>query len=139
MAHSHVQRLLREGMELDELEQDGDGDYAFRHGTAAYFLSVHPDGHAVRIWSHAVQGTKATAPVLREVNDANRRLVQSRAYVDGPTLVVECIVPVKPLTVAHLMGACHEVACTADRLGSLVAAVHGGQVWFDQEVEEATG
>ena len=37
MAHSHVQRLLREACEVDEVKQDEDGDYAFRHGTAAWF------------------------------------------------------------------------------------------------------
>ena len=136
MAHSHVQRMLREGMELDEVSQDRDGDYPFRHGTAMYYLSVGRGGHLLRIWSAAAYGVKPTKPVLREVNSTNERLVHSRAYMSDETLMVEAIVPIEPLVPGYLVAVCHEVGCTADRVGQLLAAVHGGQVSFDEECEE---
>lgn len=126
MAHSHVQRMLREACGTDEVVQDEDGDYPFRHNTAAWFASVHPQGHLVRIWSRAVTGVRPTAAVLREVNATNVRMLHSRAYLQHDSLVIEAIVPVEGLEREHLAALCHEVGCTADRLGELLATVHGG-------------
>lgn len=136
MAHSHVQRMLREGMGLDEVEQDCDGDYPFRHGTAMYYLSVGRGGHLLKIWSHAAYGVKPTKSVLREVNSTNERLMHCRAYMSGETLVVEAFVPIQPLVPGYLVAVCHELGSTADRVGQLLAAVYGGQVVFDDETEE---
>jgi hypothetical protein len=137
MAHSHVQRMLREAMELDEVKQDDDGDYPFRHGTAMYYLSVGRGGHLVRIWSYAVHGLKHKGPVLREVNEANEQLTHARAYLRAGTLVVEAIIPIQPLVPAYLAAVCEEVGETADRVGHLMAAVHGGVGAFDFESEDA--
>jgi hypothetical protein len=137
MAHSHVQRMLREGMELEEVKQDCDGDYPFRHGTAMYFLSVGRDGHMVKIWSHAVFGLKATAPVLREINETNERLMHCRAYISGGLLVIEAVLPIEPLVPGYLVAVCTEVGEAADRIGHLMAAVHGGIVAADFESEAA--
>ncbi len=139
MAHSHVQRLLREGMGLDELVQDREGDYPFRHGTAMYYLSVVHGGHMVKIWSYCVFGLKATAPVLREINAANARLVHCRMFLCGSTLEVEAFLPIELLVPGYLVAVCAEVGETADSIGQLMAAVHGGSVCFDDEVETADG
>ena len=125
-------------MELDEVRQDCDGDYPFRHGTAMYYLSVGRGGHLLKIWSHAAYGVKPTKPVLREVNSTNERLMHCRAYMSGETLMVEAFVPIEPLVPAYLTAVCHEVGCTADRVGQLLAAVHGGQVVYADESEEAS-
>jgi hypothetical protein len=37
----------------------------------------------------------------------------------------------------YLAAVCHEVGSTADRVGQLLAAVHGGHVAFEDETEEA--
>lgn len=138
MAHSHVQRLLREGMELDEVMQDCDGDYPFRHGSAAYFLSVSPTGHMVKIWSRAVSGVTTRAAVLREVNELNGQLLHSRAYVKDSALMIEAVLAVEELTKDHLVAVCFEVGGASDAVGPMVATVHGGCVWFeDDEVEES--
>ncbi len=54
MARSHVRQLLRDGMELDEVAMDADGDSQFRHGTAMYYVSTLFGGYMTRIWSNAV-------------------------------------------------------------------------------------
>lgn len=137
MAHSHVQRMLREAMELEEVKQDGDGDYPFRHGGAVYYLSVGRGGHLVKIWSHAVYGVKNTLAVLREVNEANEQLMHCRVFLSGGTLVVEAFLPIEPLEPAYLAAVCCEVGTVADRMGQLMAAVHGGIVAHDFESEGA--
>src|SRR5687767_6255425 len=117
MAHSHVQRMLREGMELDEVRQDCDGDYPFRHGTAMYYLSVGRGGHMVKVWSSCVFGLKETAAVLREINATNARLMHSRMFVASGTLQIEAFLPVLGLVSRHLAAVCHEVGDTADTVG----------------------
>jgi len=136
MAHSHVQRMLREGMELERVEQDSDGDYPFRHGTAMYYLSVGSSGHLLKIWAHAAYGVNPTKSVLREVNSTNEQLMHCRAFMSGETLTIEAFVPIESLIPGYLAAVCHEVGCTADRVGQLLAAVHGGRVLFEDETEE---
>ena len=137
MARSHVRQLLRDGMELDEVRMDPDGDFPFRHGTAVYFVSVVHCGHMVRIWSHAVYGVKESKPVLREVNSTNESLVHARAFVQAEAVVVEAYLPVEFLEAGYLTAVCYEVGRTADQLGELVSTVHGGRVFFEDM--EATG
>ena len=137
MAHSHLQRMLREGMELDEVGQDCDGDYPFRHGTAVYYPSVGRDGHMVKIWSNVVFRLKGTAAVLREINATNERLMHCRMFLSGTTLQVEAFLPIQPLVPGYLTAVCAEVGETADSVGQLMAAVHGGCIAFDDELEAA--
>lgn len=137
MAHSHVQRMLREGMELDTVVQDNDGDYPFRAGTAMYYVSVGNHGHMVKVWSHAVYGLKRSKAVLREVNSTNERLTHGRAYLQAGHLVVEALVPVQFLTPAYLAAVCEEVGRTADRVGQLLATVHNGTLCFADAIEAA--
>jgi hypothetical protein len=136
MAHSHVQRMLREGMGIEDVLQDGDGDYPFRQGTALYYLSVGHGGHLLRIWSAAAYGVQPTKPVLREVNATNQGAMHCHAFMAGTTLMIEAFVPIESLMPAYLAAVCQEVGSTADHVGQLLAAVHGGQVACAEETEE---
>ena len=80
------------------------------------------------VWSRAVDGLAVTKPVLREVNDANAWLVLSRTWVQGNGVMVEGCLPVETMRSEDLRALCSEVGTTADRLGSMLSAVHGGQV-----------
>ncbi len=68
--------------------------------------------------------------VLRELNETNASLLLARVFADGSSLVVEGCLPVEPLQARDLALLCQEVGSTADRLGSLLSAVHGGQQAF---------
>lgn len=92
-----------------------------------------------RIWSNAVYGVKEKGAVLREVNSTNQSLYHGRAFVQNSTLVIEAYLPIDPLEPAFLAAVCCEIGSTADRLGQLVATVHGGSVMFDGEDIEAAG
>lgn len=128
MARSHVKELVREAFEVTEVVVDADGDLPFTNGTAVFYVSVVGGGRLVRVWSAAVQGLAVTKPVLREVNDANAALVLARAWVQGSGVMVEGCLPVETVRAEDLRALCAEVGATADRLGSMLAAVHGGQV-----------
>ncbi len=130
MARSHVKELAREAFELDDVVVDGDGDLPFRHGTAMYYLSVVSGGRLLRVWSHAVSGLHVNKAVLRELNEANASLLLARVFAEGSSVIVEGCLPVEPLQARDLALLCQEVGGTADRLGSLLAAVYGGQQAF---------
>lgn len=137
MAHSHVQRLLREGLELEEVVQDCDGDYALRQGNASYYVSVSNRGHMVKIWSHATYGLKRSKQVLREVNETNEHLMYSRAFLRDGHLMIEAILPISVLSAWFLGSVCREVGSTADQVGQLFATVHGGILCSAGEIESA--
>ncbi len=93
-----------------------------------FYVSVVAGGRLVRVWSLAVDGLAVTKPVLREVNDTNARLVLACTWVQGRGVMVEGCLPVETVRVEDMRALCAEVGTTADRLGSMLAAVHGGQV-----------
>ena len=135
MAHSHVERRLREAMGLTEVKRDPDGDIPFRYGTAAYFITVSDDGMLARIWSPAVRDLRPTAPVLRELNAVSAELAFARVVLRSGCAYVEASTPIQELTADHLLQLCDEVGSSADGLGQMLAAVHGGTVFFPLGVE----
>ena len=132
MARSHVKELAREAFELEDVVVDADGDLPFPFGTAMFYVSVVRDGHLLRVWSQAVAGIHVNKAVLREINAANSHLVLARAYATESAVVVEGCLPVETLRAIDLRAVCYEVGMTADKLGSLLAAVHGGHVVFPE-------
>jgi hypothetical protein len=135
MARSHVKELVREAFELDEVVVDGDGDLPFPCGTAMFYVSLIRRGRMVRIWSQAVAGIKVNKAVLKEINEVNRGLMLARAWADDDAVWVEGRLPVEVLRVPDVGALCMEVGTTADRVGSMLAAVHGGVVAFPDAAE----
>jgi hypothetical protein len=130
MARSHVKELARAAFELEEVVVDEDGDLPFSSGTAMYYASVVLGGQVLRVWSRAVSGIQVNKAVLREIDEANRNVLFARVYTRGPNVFVEGSLPVESLRVKDLAFLCTEVGGTADRVGSMLAAVHGGRVAF---------
>jgi hypothetical protein len=128
MARSHVRELVREAFELSELVVDDDGDLPFPCGTALFYVSVVRDGRFVRVWSRVVGGIEPKKAVLREVNDANAGLTLARVHASVSAVWVEGLLPLEPLRARDLAALCFEVGTTADQLGQMLAAVHGGSV-----------
>lgn len=130
MARSHVKELAREAFELEQVVVDADGDLPFPCGTALFYVSVVKDGRFCRVWARAVTGVAASKQLLAEVNEVNATLTVARAYVHDRAVWVEGQLPVETLRPQDLAGLCYEVGTTADRIGSMTAAVHGGVVAF---------
>jgi hypothetical protein len=128
MARSHVKELVRTAFELDELVVDADGDLPFPCGTAMFYLSVVGGGRLLRVWSRAVSGIRINKPVLREINEVNGGFALARAWATDDEVWVEGCLPVETLRPRDIGALCTEVGMTADRLGSMLAAVYGGRV-----------
>ena len=132
MARSHVTALVREAFGLEDVVVDEDGDIPFPCGTALSYASVVREGRLLRVWSRAVAGVHVGKQVLREINDANANATLVRVYATGSAVWVEGSLPVECLRVPDVRALCLEVGTTADRLGSLLATVHGGQVTWPE-------
>jgi hypothetical protein len=135
MARSHVKELMREAFELDEVIVDADGDLPFPCGTAMVYVSLARRGRMLRVWSRAVDGLRINKPVLREINEVNTGLTLARVWATDDAVWVEGCLPVEVLRVCDVGVLCTEVGMTADRIGSMLAAVHGGRVAFPDAAE----
>ena len=128
MARSHVKELVRDAFTLEEVVVDDDGDLPFPCGTAMLYLSVVGNGRLLRVWSRAVAGIKVNKPVLSEINEVNAGLTVGRVWATGDEVWVEGCLPVQIARPRDVGALCYEVGTTADRLGSMLAAVYGGRV-----------
>ena len=128
MARSHVKELAREAFGLQEVMVDADGDLPFPVGTAMVYVSVEHAGRTVRAWSRSVYGIEPKKSVLRELDEANAQATLARLYTRGDCVVVEAVLPTTTLRPGDLGRLVAEVGCTSDRVGSMLAAVHGGWV-----------
>src|SRR4051812_23591556 len=92
---SHVERLLQDEWDACRVACDNDGDYGFRRGTAAGWVSILDTGPVmVRVWAHAAFGVRASAKLFRELNDINSRTSTAKVFwVDGVVMVSQTISP----------------------------------------------
>ena len=131
---SHVERLLQDEWQVCRVAKDGDGDYMFRNGTAAGWVSVlSSEPVMVRVFAHAVHGLKPSLSVLRELNDIqSRSLSTSIALVHGWVTVSQTISPIA-LSQEVLAQAISAVGAVANDIGVLLAGVFGGTTPFPVE------
>lgn len=137
---SHVEQLLECEWDSCRVQVDGDGDYPFRCGTAACWVSVlDTEPIMVRVFAHAAYGLKPSLKLFKELNDIQRRALSCRVeFVDGVVLVSQTISPYG-LTHPVLAQALSAVGTVADDIGTLLAAVFGGLTPFGAEVPDSEG
>lgn len=131
---AYVESLLRD-MWDGHAPTDDDGDWPFRHGTAACWVAVRPYPRwRVEVFAHAASELKQSARLLREINEANSNLVNGRIYWRGGVVVVETSVEADQVDAKSLFSACKTVGSAADDLGTLLAAMFDGSTPFPAEV-----
>lgn len=125
---SHVERLLQDEWDACRVEADADGDYHYRRGTAACWVSLRDTGGLpmVRVWAYAAEGIKPTVALWRELNDIQCRcLTTAVAWVKGRVVVSQTLSPIG-LSRPVLSQALNAVADVADDVGLLLAGMFGG-------------
>jgi hypothetical protein len=132
---SHVELLLQREWEVCQVAVDPDGDFPFRAGTAACWVTVsEAEVPMVHVFAHAACGLKPTAKVLRELNDIQNRAFSARvSLTDGCVLVSQVLSPIG-LTRPVLAQALHSVGGVAEDIGPLLAAMFDGSTPFPVEV-----
>ena len=86
---SHVELLLQREWDVCRVLSDDDGDFPFRHGTAACYVSVLDlEPPLVRVFAHAAYGLRPTLKVLREINEIQARSATARVELRNDVVVV---------------------------------------------------
>ncbi|HJQ42213.1 MAG TPA: hypothetical protein VJ831_03945 [Jatrophihabitantaceae bacterium] len=135
---SHVELLLQREWNVCRVLADEDGDFPFRHGTAACYVSVlDSDPPMVRVFAHAAYGLKPTLKVLRELNEIQGRSLSTRVELRNDVVVVSQTLSPLGMTQPVLAQAMNAVGNVADDIGTLLAAVFGGATPFKHEVPDS--
>ena len=128
---SHVELLLQREWNVCRVLADDDGDFPFRHGTAACYVSVlDSDPPMVRVLAHAAYGVKPTLKLLRELNDVQGRSLTTRVELRRDVVVVSQTLSPLGLTQPVLAQALDAVSAVADDIGTLVAVMFDGATPF---------
>ena len=132
---AYVESLLCEQWDGD-VSRDSEGDWPFRHGAAAGWVAVREYPYLrLEVFAYAAHGVKSSVKLLRELNEANRSLVDGRIYWYGGFVVVETSIEAQRVDAESLQRACLGVGSTADDLSVFLAAVFDGQTPFPAVVE----
>ena len=92
---AYVEKCLRDQWGV-EVFQDDDGDFCFRHGTAACYVRIEGGPvPLVRVFAHAVVDVKRSARLLVELNQVNERSRTAHAYWAAGSVIVEQALHVK--------------------------------------------
>lgn len=131
---SHVRQLLQDEWEMCRVDIDGDGDVAFRAGTAMCWVTVlASEPVMVRVFAHAVFGVKSSAKLLRELNAFQERALSARASHVHDLVLVSQTIAAAGLTGPVLTQAVDSVAGLASEIGPMLAPMFGGSTPFDVE------
>ena len=108
---------------------DSDGDLPVRGRTSAGWVRVETrEPWGVRVFAYAATAVPARAAVLRELNavEAADRLVRVHLTSDG-TVVVDHLLLADAVGTDALRAVIAHVLEVADRVGPVLATVHGGR------------
>jgi hypothetical protein len=136
MLRSHVERALQQSWEQLELQVDHDGDYPFRYGTAACWVSVValPEPF-VRVFAHAARDVPRSVKMLAELNELNGRSIRAKVSWGHGLVVADTALHWSEVTQGSLERALLSVANVADDSGAMIAAVYGGSTPFPIELD----
>ena len=132
---SHVELLLQDEWEVCRVTVDGDGDFAFRSGTAVCWVSVLDSSPAmVRVFAHAAVDVVLAQIAARAERGAALGGVRTVDLAHGIVVVSQTVSPIG-LTGPVLVQATSSVGTLADEIGGLVAAMHDGATPFEALLE----
>jgi hypothetical protein len=118
---SHVERLLQDEWDVCRASPDADGDYPFRFGTAACWVTFTEDPVMVRVFAHAAEGVRSSYKLLRELNEMQARTLTASLIHDGSVVIVSQTISPVGLTRPVLAQAMQSVGGVADDIGLLLA------------------
>jgi hypothetical protein len=135
---SHVELLLQREWDVCRVLADDDGDFPYRHGTAACYVSVLDlDQPMVRVFAHSAYGLKPTLKVLRELNEIQGRALSARIELRSDVVVVSQTISPVGLTQPVLAQAMDAVNTVADDIGTLLAVMFDGATPFKHEIPDS--
>lgn len=133
MVTSHVETLIERLTGVDKARPDADGDYPIRYRSAVYYVRVvRAWKPVVQIFSVAVDGTRLTDALARELNDINTRVHFCRVFWVRGQVLVEAEHLGSSLTEADFDQCALTVAEATDEFAKRLAEQHGGRLAFEE-------
>jgi type III secretion system-like peptide-binding chaperone len=124
---SHVELLLQDVWRVCRVEADDEGDYPFRDGTAAGWVSVlDSEPILVRVFAHAARGVKPSLKLLTELNEIQRRALSPAVMLHDDIVIVQQTISPIELSAPALAQAVRAVGGVADDIGILLASMFNG-------------
>lgn len=135
---SHVERLLQDEWDQCRVKVDEDGDWPFRCGTAACWVSVvEAEPVMIRVFAQVATGLRPSLKLPRELNDIQSRTLSATLVLQGGTVLVSQTVSPVGLSQPVLAQAMHSVGGVADNVGMLLAGMYGGATPYTAEAAES--
>jgi len=134
---NHVKTLLERMLDTHELRSTTDGEWPIRYKSALYNVRVKPgDSPHVEAYAIALDGVKATKPLLETLNEINVNASHVRAFWIGDRVVVAGEAVGETLDHEELACLCDEVGALANDIGPALKARFGGDTAFPDDGEK---
>lgn len=138
---SHVERFLQDIWKVHRVAVDGDGDFPYRWGSAACWVSLASccEPVTVDVIARAASGVPRSGKLLREINEVNRASRLTTVFWSKGSIIVKASLPGSAVdrdTLGHLT---RTVAETADHIGPMITSVYGGATPFAPVADPADG
>ncbi|MCW2607333.1 MAG: hypothetical protein JWO60_2026 [Frankiales bacterium] len=138
VVQSHLEVLVEQLLETDDLKVQPDGDIGVEHDSAVWSARVRDRGGDphIEVFSVVVSDVAADPGLYEALNDLNARLSHCRAFHSGSSVVVAGELLGETTTYADLACLAHEVAHAAHGEGPGLAATFGGRVARPDHVDD---
>lgn len=139
VVQSHIESLMQQHLEADELVVTPTGEIPVRHRSALYRVRIEPTPQPephVEIYAVAVDDVDADPGLYEALNTINSRLSHARVFWVDRKIVVAAELIGTSLDLPQLACACEEVSALAHHEGPRLAATYGGRVADPSEIEE---
>jgi type III secretion system-like peptide-binding chaperone len=124
---SHVERLLQDEWRACRVVADDEGDYPFRDGTAACWVSVLDTPPVmVRVFAHAACGLRPSLELLTELNEIQLRALSVAVMLHDDVVIVQQTISPLDLSGPVLAQTLRAVGGVADDIGILLASMFNG-------------
>ena len=137
---SHIEVLMQQYLQSDELQVDCDGDIPVRHNTAVYTVRLAPRDTAcephVEVYAVVVADVDADPGLYEALNSINRKLSHARAFWVDRKVVMASELVGPSVDLPTLACVCDEISIAAHVEGPTLANTFGGRVACPEAIDE---
>jgi hypothetical protein len=125
---SHVENLLKHITGNPEPERDSDGDWPFYTDRAVMYVRVAGESDPnISVWAVAAENVPESEKAYFHVNELNKSLRFSRAYISNGAVVFASELVGETLDAEELKNALDNLASAADNFGPQIVEECGGE------------
>ncbi len=122
-----LRAALAELLETDDVEPDGDGDFAVNAGSTVVYVRALSEVPVVRLFSPVLTNVTVSPALLEAANDISRQYALLRAVWDGEAITLVTDLIAVPFVAEHLGHALSVIGHFADELDDQLQDRFGGR------------